>query len=831
MTVKHPLLRMVSRLIAAGMCLAMATGPAQAQFFLGNIGSTGPATTTTTTTTNGAALGAGGLSGATGTGTGTGNGATGTGNSTGQGTNGDGTGSGNNNSAADGNNLTNSGNRLDASRNPLNRGNRSGSGSDGDQMSPEATTDRPGGRSRNRAAQLPSQFQQFVQQATGRLLPIYGSELFGGSQVAYTPDASAPAPADYVLGPGDEVKLQVWGGVDYNGTLTIDRNGQVAIPRAGVVNLAGVRERDVESTVRAQLGKTFTNFNLNANLGRLRTIQVYVVGQAQQPGNITLSSLSTLVNAVFASGGPNANGSMRNIELRRGGAKVTTLDMYNFIGTGSKSGDVALQPGDVIVIPPVGPRVAITGALDQAAIYELKGNETSLSSILALSGGVPTLASSAKALVERVVPGMNPPRQVQDVALDVAGLQLPLRDGDIVTLLGISPAFNNAVTLQGNVAAPLRYRWFPGMKVRDLIPERDALITADYYQRKNLLVQSVDTSKSAGNSINTRVRSMVDQINWDYAVIERLDRQELRTVLIPFNPGKLLMQGDESQNLPLQSGDVVTILSQKDLQLPVLRQTRMVRLEGEVTAAGLYEVRPGETLRQLIERVGGLTPQAYVFGTNIDRDSVRKRQQENLDQLIRRLEQQQQSQISFLLANRSNVDALVVQQQQVLARSQLDSLRKLRSDGRIALELNPTQQTVAALPDLPLEDGDHILVPSTPGFVSVVGAVNNENVFIYKTGRTVSEVVSSAGMREEADNDQMFVLRADGSIVSRRDRGGFFGGGLDSLALMPGDTVIIPEKLDRETTRNFVVRQLKDFTQILSQFGLGIAAIKVIKSL
>ncbi|QHJ01646.1 sugar transporter [Xylophilus rhododendri] len=690
-----------------------------------------------------------------------------------------------------------------------------------------------------------------MEQATGRLLPIYGSELFDTPKVAYVPDGNSAAPSSYVLGPGDEVRLQVWGGVDFDGTLTIDRNGQVAIPRAGVVTLAGVREKDVESALRAQLGKTFTNFDLNANLGRLRSVQVYVVGQAQRPGTFTLSSLSTLVNAVFASGGPNANGSMRNIELRRGGSKVTTLDLYNFIGSGDKSGDVALQAGDVIVIPPVGPRVAITGALDQAAIYELKGSQTSLSSILALSGGVPTLAATSKALVERVVPGQNPPRQVQDVKLDAQGLGLPLQDGDIVTLLNISPAFANAVTLQGNVAAPLRYRWFPGMKLRDLIPEKDALITPNYYQRKNLLVQTldgdrgiqaidatgtagadVDSARKAGATLSDRVRSMVDQINWDYAVIERLDRDQLKTTLIPFSPGKLLLSGDESQNLELQPGDVVTVLSQKDLKLPVLRQTRLVRLEGEVAAAGLYEVKPGETLRQLIERVGGLTPQAYVFGTAIDRESVRKKQQENLDQLIRRLESQQQSQISFLIANRTNVDAVVLQQQQLLARSQIQSLRTLRSDGRIALELDPKQQTVVALPDLPLEDGDHILVPSTPGFVSVTGAVNNENVFIYRTGKTVADVAQAAGLREEADQDQMFVLRADGSIVTRGDAGGgFFGGGFDKLALMPGDTLVVPEKLDRETTRNFVVRQLKDFTQILSQFGLGIAAIKVIQGL
>jgi len=827
---------MLRRLLSAGLCIAIASGPAHAQFSLGSFGSTGPAAAPASS--SGSAMPAAASMGAS-QGSATGMAGTGT--------------------PGIGNSLDSGARSLNRrERNPVDDASADRTRTDD---APQSRRDRQQSeRERDRMPARPSQFQQFVEQSTGRLLPIYGSELFEGPRVAYVPDANAPAPSDYVLGPGDEVRVQVWGGVDYDGTLVIDRNGQVAIPRAGVVNLAGVKEKDVESALRSQLGKTFTNFNLNANMGRLRTVQVYVVGQAQRPGTFSLSSLSTLVNAVFASGGPNANGSMRNIELRRGGNKVTTLDLYNFIGAGDKSGDVQLQAGDVIVIPPVGPRVAITGALDQAAIYELKGNQSSLGSILALSGGVPTLAATAKALVERVVPGQNPPRQVQDIALDAAGQQLPLRDGDVVTLLNISPAFANAVTLQGNVAAPLRYRWFPGMKLRDLIPEKDALITPNYYQRKNLLVQNLDGDKTAagntagdarssnadrtvtsdnarkaGESINERVRSMVDQINWDYAVIERLDRDQLKTTLIPFSPGKLLMQGDESQNLPLLAGDVVTVLSQKDLRLPVLRQTRLVRLEGEVAAAGLYEVKPGETLRQLIERVGGLTPQAYVFGTALDRESVRKKQQENLDQLIRRLEQQQQSQILFQLANRSGSDAAaqapILQQQQTLARAQLESLRKLRSDGRIALELNPQQQTLAALPDLPLEDGDRIVIPPTPGFVSAVGAVNNENVFIYKTGKTVSEVAQAAGVREEADKDEMFILRADGSIVSRKNTGGFFGGGFDGLALMPGDTVVVPEKLDRETTRNFVVRQLKDFTQILSQFGLGVAAIKVIRDL
>jgi protein involved in polysaccharide export with SLBB domain len=687
----------------------------------------------------------------------------------------------------------------------------------------------------SRTVEQPSQFQQFVLQATGHLLPVYGRDLFDRPQ-SYVADSSAPAPSNYILGPGDSVHLQVWGGVEFNETMTIDRNGQISLPRVGALTLAGVRLGDAETTIRNKLGTTFTNFSLNANLDRLRTIQVYVVGQVRQPGTHNLSSLSTLVNALFASGGPTSNGSMRNIQLKRGDRLVTSLDLYDFIGKGDKSRDVPLQAGDVIVIPPVGPRVAITGALDRSAIYELKsegGRETTLNDILSINGGVPVLASTGKAILERVVPGQNPPRQLTDLVLSSGGLQERLRDGDVITLFPISPAFSNVVTLQGNVAAPLRYRWFPGMKIRDLIPEKEALITADYYQRKNLLVQNAEKiidSRDAGNNIATRVRGIVDQINWEYAVVERLDSERLRTQLIPFNLGAAVIRGDASQNLLLQPGDVVTVLSERDLRLPVERKSRLVRVEGEVAAPGVYEILPGETIAQLIYRLGGLTSQAYVYGTEFDRVSVRERQQVNLDLLIRRVEQQTQSQAAFIAANRTSTDAAaIIQQQQASGRAQLEALRKLKSNGRVALELDPAITTVAALPDLPLEDGDRILVPARPGFVSVVGAVNNENVYVYKPGRTVAEVLKSAGVREEADPKEMFVLRADGSIVAAKERSGFFGSNFESLALMPGDAVFIPEKLDRETARNYLARQVRDYTGILSQLGLSLAAFAVLK--
>ncbi len=712
-----------------------------------------------------------------------------------------------------------------------------------DATKPETARTRPPIR-----ATGPNQFQRFVAESTGRLLPMYGSELFDTPQ-AYAADSTLPAPADYVLGAGDEVRLQVWGPVDFNTSLTIDRNGQVNIPKVGVVTLAGVAVHDLQKTLQAQLGKVFTNFQANAAVGRLRGIQVYVVGQARQPGTFQLSSLSTLVNALFASGGPSANGSMRNIELKRAGKTISTLDLYDFIARGDKSRDLALMSGDVIVIPPVGPRVAVTGAFDQAAIYELKSKATSVGEILSLGGGVPALAKSQKALLERITRDSTPPRQVLDIVLNEQGLKQTLRDGDVLTLLDISPAFSNAVTLQGVVADALRYRWFEGMTILDLIPEREALITSDYYKRKNLLVQIAETAKEenrndkeagsktkeAGSKLDTRIRGIADQINWDYAVIERMDRNKLSTQLIPFNLGRAVLQKDPAHNLVLQAGDVVTILSQNDLRLPQDRQTRLVRVEGEVAAPGVYQTTPGETLPQLIQRIGGLTPQAYVFGTELNRESVRTRQQENLEALTRKLESQAQAQSGSLIANKGADNAaqaqLLQQQQQAQVKSQIERLKSFKSNGRMALELDPQTTNLAALPALPLEDGDRILVPSTPGFVSAFGSVNNENVFIYKSGKTVADILKSAGMTEDAEPDQAFVLRADGSIIARRDHSGLFGGGFESVKVMPGDTVVVPAQIDRESRYTSITRTFKDWTQILSNFGLGVAAINSISKL
>lgn len=681
--------------------------------------------------------------------------------------------------------------------------------------------------------QILNQFQYFVYENTGKLLPLYGAQLFNNQQ-AYSENPAALVPPEHILGPGDEVNIQIWGAAEYYGTHVLDRYGQIALPKIGMVTLLGVSVRDMELALRKQVARIYSNVSVSATMGKLRGVTVYVVGHAKQPGTYNVSSLSTLLNVLFASGGPTPQGTMRNIRLLRAGKQVTALDLYEFIGKGDKSRDAAVQSGDVIMIDAAGPRIALTGASDHEAIYELKTNST-VGDILALGSGVPALVSTQKALLERVENSALGARRVKDFALDEAGLATPLKDGDILTLFSISPAFSNAITLQGAVAQQLRHPWSEGMRITDLIPDRDALINADYYKRKNQLVQNIENNVVAGDyagRIEERARTSTEEINWEYAVVERFNKNTLRTELLSFNLGRAVIHKDPLHNLTLAPGDVVTIMSAADLRLPSARSSRVVRLEGEVKAPGVYQFEPGETLRQLLTRLNGLTPQAYLFGAEFVRESVRRQQQENLDQLIRRLEAQQRNLAEKNAANNSSEQARALQeQQQRNLAAQIERLSELRSKGRIALELDPEQMVrgrnlLATVPDLPLEDGDSLMVPAVPGFVAVVGHVNNENSFIYKPGKTVGDIVNIASPMEGADLSEMFVMRADGTAVNKRSMGVWRS--LERLRLMPGDTVVIPVKADRESTYNFAVRSLKDWTQILLNFGLGAAAYKTL---
>ncbi|MGZ5236784.1 MAG: SLBB domain-containing protein [Caldimonas sp.] len=780
-------------------------------------------------------------------------------------------------------------------RNPANPATMRGSGSNG---RPIPGPDQETQFQQRRFDQLPpkpGEFQRFVEGATGRLLPIFGASFFADAADPSLSLDNVPVSADYTIGPGDEVVTRAWGAIDVDYRSTVDRNGMLNLPKVGSFNVAGVKASELEKNLRAQIGRLYTNFDLSVSLGQLRGLRVFVVGPAQRPGVVTLASQSTMLSAVVSAGGPAPSGSMRRILLRRDGRVISDLDVYDFLVQGDKSKDVQLAAGDVIVFQPAGPRVALTGSLDTPAIYELKSAEEPLRDVLRYAGGAPVLANPNRVQLERIDAAQPlAARFVESFRLDAAGLQKTLRDGDVLTLLPISPQFANAVTLKGHVAQPLRYPFTPGMRIRDLIPDRDALISPDFYRRKNLLVQVLededdnrskprsgnaaspasassslsDTDRTRGTrlsalgseragadnvqpepattnratgeqaSIREQDRAAVarsrrtpaalfDELNWDYATVERLN-PDLSTQVIAFNLGKAILQKDEANNIALAPGDVVTVYSQKDIRVPVARQTRLVSLEGEVGAPGVYQLLPGETLRGLLQRAGGFTPQAYVYGLEFSREETRARQRENLSAAIARLESLSAIQAAREAANRR--DDTSAQSATAISNSatqaQLARLSRLQPNGRVALELAPEANSLDALPELPLEHGDRIVVPPRPGFVTVAGAVVNSNAFIWKPGRTAGDYLRLAGADEAADTSNMFILRADGTVSHATDKRGFFGrNNLESQPMQPGDALIVPNQLDFETWGRAFVRNLKDIALIFGQFGLGLAAI------
>jgi polysaccharide export outer membrane protein len=763
----------------------------------------------------------------------------------------------------------------------------------------------------------PTQFQKFIAESLGRVLPIYGRDFFLNVPTTFAPVDHVPVSADYVIGPGDEIVIHAWGQVDVNYRDVVDRNGNLYLPKVGTLHLAGLRYDQLRDYVQNAISRIFKNFQLNTSLGSLRSIQIYVVGYANRPGSYTVSSMSTLVNAVFAAGGPAQNGSMRHILLKRAGQTVTDFDLYDLLLKGDKSRDHQLLPGDVIYFAPVGPQVALAGSVNQPAIYELQDQST-LGELLDLAGGTSIIARDTEAFVERI--DAHQLREVADIRLQGEGLKRELRDGDLIRVVPISARFKNAVTLRGNVALPGRYPWHEGMRVKDLIPDLYTLITENYWMRQNQAIGSqwsdyrsendcrslsasgspgarcvaepssaqsslyrsfgqggaqgayptyagsqpqqpgqtasalspplpysasqtqpgtapTSTSTLAGAQQTTSVAQSVLQaeiqqnapdINWDYALIERLDLERLTTRLIPFDLRNALLDSDSEDNHLLRPGDVVTIFSQQDMRVPTQERSKYVYLEGEVKAPGVYRAEPGETLRHLLERAGGLTTNAYLFGAEFTRESAQREQQVRLDQAINQFQQEiqrnaaEQTAAAAMEGNVSTGSAVQAQlqnQQQLLSR-----LKQVQAGGRVVLGIRPWDDSVEAIPAIALEDGDRLVIPSRPSYVNVVGAVYNTSSYLYsKQLRTRDYLREAGGGTRVADPDRTFVVRADGSVISHV--GGPFTGNLMSARLMPGDTIVVPEHLYRPG----FMKGLRDWSQILGQIGLAAAAINVLR--
>ena len=739
------------------------------------------------------------------------------------------------------------------------------------------------------------------------MLPIFGRDLFQNAPTTFAPADQVPVTSDYIIGPGDELLVRLTGSDTLNSQLTVDTAGQIYVPKIGTVPVAGLRFDELQKQIGTYVDRVFRNYKLSVNLGRLRSIQVYVVGEARRPGAYTVSALSTVLNALFVSGGPNVQGSLRRIQIRRENQPIVEFDLYDLVLHGDKSKDLRLQSEDTLFIPATGPEVALGGSVHHPGIYELRG-ETTLHDLLQLAGGYTSTSAPGRISIERIEAGNL--RKAMKVTLNGEGQDTHLQDGDVLYVDHISQGYEQSVTIRGNLSNPGRFAWHKGMRLDEIIPDRMSLLTNGYWRERNRLgipeplfeplTQSDrndlanrtesssrkqpmrDTGDSSNNqgqqnavpstqqnprvqpnelnqqdplfgngnaegsspSLNLpgtsigptpetgqranppqqKIQIPAPEINWFYAVIERLDQNTLKNSLLPFNLGRLVKDHDPTQNLELQPGDIVTILSQADIPVPLDAQTKYIRLEGEFSSAGIYSVQSGESLRDVVRRAGGLTEKAYLYGSSFLRESAQAFQQQRLNEYISTLSTDMERAAAVRAASSPSgvLDPNSLAEQRTL----IAQLRQLRATGRVVLEFQPGSSGVNTVPDIPLENGDLFRIPSRPNTVSVVGAVYGQNVFLFNPNRRVADYISLAGKPNRiADRKHAFIIRADGSIYSRELAQGVWTNNFSNARINPGDSIVIPEKLIRPTA----LRELLDYSQILSSFGFAAAAINVIR--
>ncbi len=799
----------------------------------------------------------------------------------------------------------------------------------------------------------PNAFQQYILQVTGQNYPLFGANFFenihqfengpkstegtfvpnfdtslNSTQLyfPFAPFVNAPVSAEYVLGPGDQLLIRAWGSIDINYQAVIDRSGLISLPKIGTIPMTGVKIANAENVIQQSLSKLYKNFDLSVTLGQTRSITVYVVGQSRRPGSYTLSSLSTLSSALFASGGPNNNGSMRRVQLKRGNQIISEFDLYQFLSQGKSEGDAKLIDGDVLLIPPSFGYVALIGRLNTPAVFELKNESETLEQILATAGGLSITTNPLLASLERLDPTQSPPRSVVNLSMNEKGLKTTLRKGDLFNFYSISPEISNAVTLRGNVSQAMRMPWREGMRIHDLIPNRETLVSRDSIRLQNEVLfdanqrertqrdreqipldllldptqqlasnkfssnkpsgasatpilsgqgngvsgtfgsagsiglqNSIDGNESSVVSLERwqqqresrllsqqnkidefkiktlpdRVGQLMDQVNFDYAVVERVDRRSLNVNLLPFNLGMAIDNPNSIDNLALESGDVVTVFSQNDIRVPISKKRILVKIEGEVKNPGIYQASPGDTLGAMLQRAGGLTPDAYLFGASFNREEVRKTQIENLSKLLNRLESESSASLAQISQSAGASSDAAVLQAKILAAQQtqkqaVERLRNLRPEGRIALGITANiENNLKELPSLHLQNNDRLVIPSRPDFVYVYGSINTESALLFKAGWTVAEYLSSAGVGTGADRDSVILLRADGTAQTSN---GSWANKVMSAEVLPGDSIVVPEKLDRESVWSSVFRNTRDVTQIFYQLGLGAAAIKTLRN-
>lgn len=618
-----------------------------------------------------------------------------------------------------------------------------------------------------------------------RELQQYGYSLFANPISTFAPVEDVPVGPDYILGPGDNMVIRMWGGMTDSSSIQIlDRNGQITLPYVGPVRVWGLTFKDAGEMIQQQLSRYYRGMQTSVTMGSLRTMRIYVVGEVCQPGSYTLSSLSTVTNALFAAGGPVKLGSLRRVELKRNHHTVGTVDLYDFLLRGDKTRDFRLESGDTIFVPPIGPIVGVTGEVKRPAIYELQGT-TRVSDLIEMAGGTTPQSYLKRVQVIRTKP--NAGREVIDLDLTAphangdSPADIDLKNGDMVTIYPTDPRIYNTVRLAGAVKHPGEYEFKPDMRLSQLVQQQTVLPEAYLAQVE----------------------------------IARL-KKDLTTEILQANLEQA-WAGDKIQDISLQPLDQITLRSE-------YRTPWSVTLSGEVQRPGTYIIKPGEHLSAPLKRAGGFTDKAYLRGAIFIRTAVRELEREKVVQFVRGQQERMLADATTISSGIGSISKDEAGAQQAVLVQRLEQLQVMASKltlGRVVIHLDENIEKLEGSPDdLVLQEGDSLYIPMKPASVMVIGSVRNPASVVHREGEDVQYYLNRAGgLSPGSAEKETFVVKADGSALT---------GFLRLRNIDPGDVVVVPPSTEAKINWVSVFR---DLVGIVGQAAIGIAGIAGIVAL
>lgn len=731
-------------------------------------------------------------------------------------------------------------------------------------------------------------------------LKPFGYDLFQGVPSTFAPVSDIQVPMDYLVGPGDTLKVQLYGNEPASYELTVGRDGRINFPKLGPIMISGMSFDRARATIEESVQRQLIGSRVSVTMGDLRSIRVFVLGEAEKPGSYTVSGLSTMTNALFVSGGVKKIGSLRNIQLMRNGRLVTVLDLYDLLLHGDTSGDQQLMPGDVIFIPPIGNTVSVYGAVRRPAIYELKG-EKSVEQVVGIAGGLMPDADGKLVQLERIQPSRL--REMININFTSnAGRAALVENGDKLRIPSIRPTLENSVVLSGYVFRPGSFEYHAGLRLSDILPSFDELrpnadrryimirrevppeekvevISANLERalaargsaadpelrpRDNIIV--FDLSASRERIVAPVIRELELQASPDHPAqvvsidgkvkapgryplepamhvsdliraggslddsafsgeaeltrYEIVNGSERRTSLIPIDLAAV-RRGDAAANVQLMPYDVLVIKV-----TPLWEEPGTIELAGEVRFPGKYPIRRGETLSSVLHRVGGFTDLAFEEGAVFIREELKKREKEQLDLLANRM----QSDLAALsleavassTASNSGNGAASATQGLAVGQALLSQLRDTKPVGRLVINVDRVMKgRIGGPEDVLLRDGDKLLVPKRTQEITILGEVQSPTSHVFRRGLTRDDYIArSGGVTQKADRKRIYVVRANGDVVTG-ERSGWFRRS-QSIEMRPGDTIVVP--LDAERVRALPLWQA--VTTIIYNLAVALLAVR-----